>query len=270
MNSQWAALFKTKKTTSHKTKPLESHSSLESRSSLEKRKQIYFVCLTCLKNHKPFMQCKMTRNNTSSITRHDERHHTDGSKSWFVQSDSTDAQKFIKKLEASSDKLQNEMTVGENISTTSGLSNCSKSSNMNPGQSTYKGSEANSCPGHPDKPKNTEDEPPSKMPKIIPTNSGLSTLRINEQQPKKQSCISIQKGLNTAMSNAEPNMENMMSMLERILISVDANRKTASAHVPVNVQSDPDFRKYDFKSYSDISEIAANVEDIVFIPAGII
>ena len=72
------------------------------------------------------MQCKMTRNNASSITRHNQRHHTDGSKSWFVQIDSTDAQEFIKKLEASADKLQNEMTIGKSsISTTSGVSNCS-------------------------------------------------------------------------------------------------------------------------------------------------
>ena len=58
----------------------------------------------------------MSRNNVSTIT----RHNTDGSKSWVVQSDSTIAQPFIK-FEALPDKLQSEMTVGKNISTTSGL-----------------------------------------------------------------------------------------------------------------------------------------------------
>ena len=231
---------------------------------MEKHKEVYFVCVTCLENHKPFMQSKMTRNNTSTITRHNQRHHTDGSKSWIVQNDSTIAQKYIKKFEALTDKLQNETAVVKNLSATSGLGKCSKASNRDSGlnqasyEGSYFGSEANSCPDRPD-------EPPSKMQKSNPSNSGPNTLRVNEKS-KQQSCISFQKEPNTTMPNREPNMENMMSMLQKILISVDANRKTDS--VPVHVQSDPDFRKYDFKSYSDISEIAANVEDIVFIPAG--
>ena len=164
------------------------------------------------------------------------------------------------------------MTVRKNISTTSGLGNCSKSSNRDPGlnQASDEGSdfesEANSRPDSPGEQKTKENEPPSKMQKIDSTNSGAGTLHLNEQRPKQQSCISFQKEPNTTMPNTESNMKNMMSMLEKILISVDANRKTNS--VPVNVQSDPYFRKYDFKSFSDLSEIAANAEDIVFVPTG--
>ena len=233
MNAQWAALFETKKT-SHKTKTLGN--------PLEEHKEIYFVCITCLKNHKPFMQSKMSRNNVSTITRHNQRHHTDGSKSWVVQSDSTEhsAQPFIKKFEALPDKLQSKITVGKNISTTSGLGNCSKSSNRDAGlnQASDEGSdfesEVNSRPDSPGEQKIKEDEPPSKMQKIDPTNSGTGTLHLIEPRPKQQSCISFQKEPNTTMPNTESNMKNVMSMLEKILISVDANRKTDS--VPVNVQ----------------------------------
>ncbi|CAB4011093.1 Hypothetical predicted protein [Paramuricea clavata] len=107
----------------------------------------------------------MTRNNTSTITRHNQRH-TDGSKSWIVQNDSTIAQKYIKKFETLTGKLQNETAVVKNLSATSGLGKCSKSSNRDSGlnhasyEGSYVGSEANSCP---DEPKTTEDEPPSKM-----------------------------------------------------------------------------------------------------------
>ena len=59
MNAQWAVLFETKKT-SHKTKTLGN--------PLEEHKEIYFVCMTCLKNHKPFMQSKMSRNNVSTTS----------------------------------------------------------------------------------------------------------------------------------------------------------------------------------------------------------
>ena len=107
-------------------------------------------------------------------------------KSWVVQSDSTVAQPFIKKFEALHDKLQSEMTVGENISTTSGLGNFSKSSNRDPGlnQASNEGSdfesEANSCPDSPGEQKTKENEPPSKMQKIDPTNSGTGTLHLNQ------------------------------------------------------------------------------------------
>jgi hypothetical protein len=51
---------------------------------------------------------------------------------------------------------------------------------MNQDKSTC---EANICLDHPNKPKYTEDEPPSKMPKIVPTNFGLSTMPTHEQKP---------------------------------------------------------------------------------------
>ena len=91
------------------------------------------------------------------------------------------------------------MTVGKNISTTSGLGNCSKSSNRDPGvnQASDEGSdfesEANSRPDSPGEQKTKGNEPPSKMQKIDSTNSGTGTLHLNEQRPKQQSCISFQK-----------------------------------------------------------------------------
>ena len=156
---------------------------------------------------------------------------------------------------------------------TSSLGNCSKSSDkelgLNPEsyeRSEFE-SETDSCPDQTCKQKNKEHEPPSKMQKVDTTISEASTACLNEQrakQVKQQSCLSFQKKPNTATPNKQPNLENVMIMLEKILISVDANRKTDN----VNVQSDPDFKKYDFKRYSDISEIAANADDIVIIPAG--
>ena len=237
MNPQWAALFRETKKASHRTKTLNTCN------PLEEHKEIYFVCVTCLNNQRPFMQIKMARNNASTITRHEQRHHTDGSKSWVVPSNSTVAQPFIK---------SNNNELGLNAETYEG--------------SEFE-SETDNCPDQTGKEKNTEHEPPSKMQKVNTTNSEVSTACLNEQRAKQvkwQSCLSIQKKTNTAIPNEQSNMENVMIMLEKILISVDANRKTDN----VNVQSDPDFKKYDFKSYSDISEIAANVDDIVFIPAG--
>ena len=70
-------------------------------------------------------------------------------------------------------KLQSEMTVRKNISTTSGLGNCSKSSNRDPGlnQASDEGSDfeskANSRPDSPGEQKTKENEPPSKMQKLI-------------------------------------------------------------------------------------------------------
>ena len=89
------------------------------------------------------------------------------------------------------------MMVGKNISTTSGLGNCSKSSNRDPGlnQAFDEGSdfesEANSRPDLPGEQKTKEDEPPSKMQKIDPTNSGTGTLHLNEQRPKSNIYIYI-------------------------------------------------------------------------------
>ena len=70
------------------------------------------------------------------------------------------------------------------------------------------------------------------MQKVNTTNSEARTSCLNEQRTKQvkwQSCLSFQKKTNTAIPN------------------------------------EPDFKKYDFKSYSDISEIAANVDDLTFL-----
>ena len=72
------------------------------------------------------------------------------------------------------------------------------------------------------------------MQKIDPTNSGTGTLHLNEQRHKQQSCISFQKEPNTTMPNTESNMKNMMSMLEKILISVDAAVPTIDCARVVN------------------------------------
>ena len=68
-----AALFGETKKTSHRTKTLNTCN------PLEEHKEIYFVCVTCLNNQRPFIQSKMARNNASTITRHEQRH-TDGLK----------------------------------------------------------------------------------------------------------------------------------------------------------------------------------------------
>ena len=174
------SLIPRKKKTSHRTKTLNTCN------PLEEHKEIYFVCVTCLNNQRPFMQSKMTRNNASTITGHEQRHHTDGSKSWVVPSDSTVAQPFINKIR-------------ENFLTSS-LGNCSKSSDkelgLNPEsyeRSEFE-SETDSCPDQTCKQKNKEHEPPSKMQKVHTTISEASTACLNEQrakQVKQQSCLSF-------------------------------------------------------------------------------
>lgn len=89
-----------------------------------------------------------------------------------------------------------------------------------------------------DKPENsTKDGPPSKMQKANSSGCGLNTWSVNEQRFKQQSCISFQREATRTVSNIQPNMGGMLNMLQKILISVEANRKTE------NVQWDPVLKK---------------------------
>lgn len=119
------------------------------------------------------------------------------------------AQKYIKNFEALGDKPQQRTTAKINHFTTP-TSSCSSPSNTMDVDSLQVSNDDGGYGGE------TNSFPEGSPPKIEKTNlsSHLGTTG-NDEMPKHQSWLSFQKETHVTSPNIEPNMENMMSMLQK-------------------------------------------------------
>ena len=200
----------------------------------------FYVCITCLKSDKPPQSCKIPRNNPSTTSRHDKRNHTDGSKSWVVESDSSIAKEYMKKLieKEPSRKRAGHSSAAEN--------------NTKPSETiTNRGaSEIDLIEDDVEKEDDIRrmelrEEPPLKRKSlferkatVIETDKTQSFLSFTQKKAEKE----------------DPTIKDVMNMLDKIYVSVQGKQEINADDAMKNVVCDPDIKTYDFKKLSNMVE----------------
>ncbi len=240
LDSKWKTIF-----TQSKPVPDTSTKKKQQKAPAEK----FYVCMTCLKSDKPLHNCKISRNNPSTIGRHDKRNHTDGSKSWVVESDASVAKEYMKKL---TEKEPPRKRAGHS----SAADDDGKPSETILRRET---AEIDLIEADVDEDigmKELREEPPLKRKSLFEREATVI------ETDKTQSFLSFTQ--NTA-DKEDPTMKDVMTMLEKIYVSVKGKKDIVDDAIK-NVAYDPDIKKYDFKNLSNIYELVAEVDDMIFIP----
>ena len=247
MDSKWKTIF-----TQSKPAPETSTKKKQHKAPAEK----FYVCLTCLKSDKPPQNCKISRNNPSTIGRHDKRNHTDGSKSWVVESDASIAKEYMKKL---TEKEPSRKRAGHSSATDDdGKPNETIAER---GAGAIDLIEDDVDEGDDSRRKELREEPPLKK-KSFFERTATPTATVMETD-KTQSFLSFTQD---KADKEDPTMKDVMNMLDKIYVSVKGKQEINADDAIKNVACDPDIKKYDFKKLSNIYELVAEVDDMVFIP----